>query len=501
MLFISYFFNLYSILYLLNTHFFSIFHYHYLLLLSIISANFLYYHLFLFINHSKLVFTLNKVELLSPAKNMKALKAAIPNSDAIYFGIKGFNMRQNADNFDLSELASAVKFCHDNNVKAILATNILVYDNELDQLRFILESAYYSDIDAAIVHDFAAIQIAQDLKLPFHISTQCNVSNSLSAQFYEKLGASYIILARECSLKQIKSIKKNLRSAKIEAFIHGAMCSAVSGRCYLSATICGSDEKSANRGRCTQPCRRSWRVFDNDNHEFIFDGTRFMNSRDLCMVHHIPEMIEAGIDAFKIEGRMRDPYYVDVVSSIYRQAIEAYYNNSFSKKKASLWIKELRKVYNRGFTTGFYFKRPTEFDHQHKSPSNLSHYRLIKIATITQYDPNSQLASISLFNGKIFNKLQIIVMGDYSSDTYFKQKIHTILLNNSKVNSSPYSSPQKPLSLQIKLSQPAKPLSDHIYVFSNYTYKNRSYYFKSKKSQSQTDYKPSKSDFYLFKSS
>jgi putative protease len=426
-----------------------------------------------------------KAELLAPAKNMKAVKAAAKFSDAIYFGIKNFNMRERADNFELKDLMKVVNYCHDRNVKAVIASNILVYDHELENLKMLLESAVACEVDSVIVHDLAALQMAKELGLPFHISTQCNISNSISAKFYENLGAERIIMARECSLEKIRKIKSNLTKAMVEAFVHGAMCTAISGRCYFSAVICGD---SANRGKCIQPCRRSWRVIDTENNEFIYDGVRFMNSRDLCMVHHIPEMIEAGIDCLKIEGRMRSPHYVDVVSGVYRDAIEAYYDGTYSKKKASKWIKELRKVYNRGFTTGFYFKRPTESEHQHVSPTNLSHYRMIKMGKIKEYNPETKLATVLLTNGKLYKGMEIFVTSN-STETYFKEEVFWALFDGKKVKETPKASPRKPIEIKLTMIEEVIPGEDKIYVFTNKTYKNR-YLLKKKKDNIE------KSDYY-----
>ncbi|MHA1413840.1 MAG: peptidase U32 family protein, partial [Promethearchaeota archaeon] len=306
---------------------------------------------------------MKKVELLAPARNIKAIKAALNYADSVYFGVESFIMRMRTENIPLKDLKKVVSFCHQNNLKAYLTTNILVYDNELKDLRNVLEKAKEAEIDAVIIHDIAALQIARELGLDFHMSTQCNISNSLSARFYENLGAKRLILARELSLEKIKEIKRNLVKTEVEIFIHGAMCTSVSGRCYFSQDICGTPEKSANRGKCIQPCRRRWWLREESGTEYIYDGVRFLNSRDLCTIAYIPQFIEAKIDAFKIEGRMRHPHYVEVVSKIYREAIEAYYDNSYSKKKVRYWVKELKKVYNRGFTPGFYFKRMTEEDH------------------------------------------------------------------------------------------------------------------------------------------
>jgi putative protease len=322
---------------------------------------------------------MNKVELLAPAKNFKAIKAAADYADSFYFGIQKYNMRMRSENINIKDMWEIVDYCREKGIKTYLTTNILLYDDEITEIQNLIESAKEAGIDAVIVHDLAAMEIAKRVGIPFHVSTQCNVSNSLSARFYEKLGAERIILARELSLEKIKEIKRNLISAKIETFIHGAMCTSVSGRCYFSQDICGSPEKSANRGNCIQPCRRRWSVKDMDNNEYIYDGVRFMNSRDLCTIAYIPDLIEANIDAFKIEGRMRHPHYVEIVAKTYREAIQAYYDGTFTVKKVGWWVTELKKVYNRGFTPGFYFKRPTEEDHQHNYPYNLSHYRYIRV--------------------------------------------------------------------------------------------------------------------------
>jgi len=419
---------------------------------------------------------MRKVELLAPAKNLKAIKAASKYADSVYFGIEKFNMRMRSENIALENLANIVTFCHDSKLKAYLATNILIYDNELAYLRTILEKAKEADIDAVIIHDLAALEIAKQIGLPFHISTQCNVSNSLSAKFYEALGAERIILARELSLEKIKEIKRNLSKAEIEVFIHGAMCTSVSGRCYFSQDICGSEEKSANRGNCVQPCRRRWWVREESGTEYLYDGTRFMNSRDLCTIAYIPELIEANVDAFKIEGRMRHPHYVETVSRIYREAIEAYYNGTFSQKKAGSWVTELKKVYNRGFTPGFYFKRMTEEDHQQKSPSNLSHYRYIKIGKVKSYMPNKKIARISIDNGYLTKNDDIIIMSK-KSDTYFHQHATEIIFEGKKINKTPRGTKEEKILIDLIVNEPVIENIDNIYLFTDKTYKTRSYSF------------------------
>jgi len=418
---------------------------------------------------------MKKVELLAPAKNLKAIKAASHYADSVYFGIQKFNMRMRSENIALEDLNRIVSYCHDNNLKTYLATNILIYDNELDFLRKIIKHAKDAGIDAVIVHDFAAIQVAKETDIPFHISTQCNVSNSLAARHYEQLGAERIILARELSLEKIKEIKRNLAKAEIEVFIHGAMCASVSGRCYFSQDICGTEEKSANRGSCVQPCRRRWWVREESGTEYIYDGVRFMNSRDLCTIAHIPELIETNVDAFKIEGRMRHPHYVEIVSKTYREAIDSYYDGTFTKKKAGRWVTELKKVYNRGFTTGFYFKRVTEEDQQHKSPANLSHFRYIKVGQVERYYPDKNSALILLNNGYLSKKDDLVIMGK-TTDTYLHQEAKVLKIKGREVDKTPRGTKNEEVQIELEVDGPVFGKGqDKVYVFTDRTYENRSY--------------------------
>ncbi len=416
-----------------------------------------------------------RVELLAPAKNLKAIKAASKYADSVYFGIEKFNMRMRSENIALQDLGRITKYCHDNNLKVYLTTNILVYDNELDLLRTIITKSKEAGVDAIIVHDIAAIEVAKEYNIPFHISTQCNVSNSLSARFYERLGAERIILARELSLEKIKEIKRNLHKSEVEIFIHGAMCTSISGRCYFSQDICGTEEKSANRGSCVQPCRRRWWVREESGVEYLYDGERFMNSRDLCTIAYIPQLIESGVDAFKIEGRMRHPHYVEIVTKTYREAIDAYYAGNFTKKQAGRWVTELKKVYNRGFTPGFYFKRITEEDHQHKSPANLSHFRYIRLGKIEKYDPEDSVALISLNNGYLTKNDDIIVMGN-NTDTYLHQKAKQIIYNGKSVDRTPQGTKKQNINISLKLDgEVVGNGEDLIYIFTDKTYKLKKY--------------------------
>jgi len=385
-------------------------------------------------------------------------------ADAIYFGVKNYNMRAKAKNFDRDDIGNVVKFCHKQKppIKAYLTTNILIYDNELEDLENLIALAKKSNIDAIIAHDLAAIRFAKQKGVKFHISTQANISNVESAKFYEGLGAERIILARELSLKQIKLIKHHLNKTKIECFIHGSMCTSISGRCYLSATICDSEEFSANRGNCVQPCRREWRVIDDEKNEFIYDGQMFLNAKDLCMIQYIPELIEANIDAFKIEGRMKDPIYIETVASCYREAIDSYFDSTFSNEKVQDWLKRLNQVYNRGFHTGFYFHRPAIEDVELEKRGNVSPYKKNYLGRIISFDKSSMTANILVeikeFNLKVGD--EIIITGD---DTYHHQKIKHMLYKGEKIKNIYKKRFDNPFKVNMRLSKEVKE-EDKIYI-------------------------------------
>jgi len=374
-------------------------------------------------------------------------------------------MRLKAKNFNRDEIKNVVGFCHNQEppIKAYLTTNILIYDNELEDLENLIALAKNANIDAIIAHDLAAIRFAKQNGVKFHISTQANVSNIESAKFYESLGAARIILARELSLKQIRLIKHHLNQTEIECFIHGSMCTSISGRCYLSATICESEELSANRGKCVQPCRREWRVIDDENNELLYDGQMFLNAKDLCLIEYIPDLIEANIDAFKIEGRMKDPIYIETVASCYREAIDSYFDSTFSKDKVQDWLRRLGKVYNRGFHTGFYFHRPTIEDVELERRGNVSPYKKHYLGKILSFDKNSKTADVLLESLEVPLELgdEIIIIG---ANTYSIETIKKMIFKGEKIKSivrKRYTDPVK-VNLRIDYCE----VNDKIYIIS-----------------------------------
>lgn len=299
---------------------------------------------------------LKKPELLAPAGDWSMLNTAINSgADAVYFGLKKLNMRSAANNFDLADLSKIVQYCKEHNVKTHLTLNTIVFEEELNELDEIFREVNNAGIEMVICWDMSVIQKCIEYGVPFCISTQASASNSSAVKFYEKLGAKRIVLARECTLDKIRKIK-NETNIEIETFIHGAMCIAESGRCFMSHEVFG---KSANRGECLQPCRREYEIKDMDEKFSLTLGEDYVLSpKDLCTIEFLDKLIESNIDAFKIEGRKRAPEYIAKTVSIYRKAIDLYFEDKLTDEIKPEFIKELKKVYNRGFSSGFYFGQP-----------------------------------------------------------------------------------------------------------------------------------------------
>jgi len=304
-----------------------------------------------------------KVELMAPAGNFESLMAAIQGgADSVYFGIEQLNMRARATmNFTLEDLPEIARICKEHHIKSYITLNTIIYDHDITLMRNIVESAARSGIYAVIAADHAVMQIAKKNKVAVHISTQANVTNTETVEFYAAF-ADVMVLSRELSLKQMKHIcdtieKDNITGpsgnlVKIEVFAHGALCMAVSGKCYLSLH---TQNASANRGACMQNCRRKYRVVDiEDGHELELDNEYIMSPKDLCTLPFIDRLIETGISILKLEGRGRAPEYVKTVTSCYREAIDSYYDGTLNNEKTEAWMEKMSEVYNRGFWGGYY---------------------------------------------------------------------------------------------------------------------------------------------------
>ena len=304
---------------------------------------------------------MRKVELLAPAGDKERLLAALHfGADAIYFAGKKWGLRAFAENFDEDEIKEAISLCHQNNVKAYITINVLAHNQDFEGLIEYLKYLEGCKVDGVIVNDLGiATYVKKYTSLELHVSTQANVTNKESALIWVSLGAKRIVLARELSLKEIKEIKDAVgEDIELETFIHGAMCVSYSGRCLLSNYLTGRD---SNKGACAQPCRWDYAIYrkhqDDDEGDYLpieedERGTYILNSKDLCLVNYIKELVEAGISSFKVEGRMKSTYYVATVINTYRRAIDDYYEN---KAPSFNYVEELEKTSNRAFTTGFYF--------------------------------------------------------------------------------------------------------------------------------------------------
>lgn len=294
-------------------------------------------------------------ELLAPAGDWSMLTAAInAGADAIYFGIKGMNMRAAANNFSLAEAKKVIAFCHLHKVKAYCTLNVIIYEKELKQLDKILKHLSSCKIDAVICWDLAVIPGCEKYGIPIHLSTQASVSNSASAQLWKEKGVTRIVLARECSLEDIKSIKSRSK-LEVEVFIHGARCISLSGRCFMSQE---SFNKSANRGECLQPCRREYLVRDEEGKEMVLENNFVMSAKDLCTLPLLPKIIASGANSLKIEGRNRGAEYVSNVVEVYRTALNAIRDKTFSSELVNLLMIKLQEVYNKDFSKGYFVDYP-----------------------------------------------------------------------------------------------------------------------------------------------
>ena len=354
---------------------------------------------------------IKKPELLAPAGNWTMLTAAVNNgADAVYLGVENLNMRAKSKNFKIAELTEIVSFCKEHNVDVHLTVNTIVYQNELDELDDLILEAKKAGVRFVICWDAAVINKCKKYEMPFCISTQASISNSESAQFYKDLGAERIVLARELSLEQIKEIKTKV-DIEIEAFIHGAMCVAISGRCFMSHELFN---KSANRGECIQPCRREYEVIDTDSGEKLILGSDYiMSPKDLNTLEFIDQLIEAGIDSFKIEGRKRSPEYAAKVISVYRKAIDLYFENNLTSEIKLQMIEELGEVYNRGFSKGFYFDEPDANDFATEYGS-VGKTKKIYAGKVLNYYSKNKIAHIKLEAENLSLGDKIYIMGNSS---------------------------------------------------------------------------------------
>ena len=397
-----------------------------------------------------------KIELLAPAGDLEKLKIAVLyGADAVYLGGTSFGLRAKAKNFTSEQMKEGVEFAHAHGVKVYVTCNIFAHNEDFaelpDYVRFLKEI----NVDAVLVADPGVFSVIRKTvpDLDIHISTQANNTNYHTALFWQKLGAKRIVMARELSLNEIKGISDNIpKDLEIESFVHGAMCISYSGRCLLSNYLTGRD---ANKGACSHPCRWEYFVTEktrpNEYMPIVEDerGTFIFNSKDLCMIQFIPQLAEAGIYSLKIEGRMKTSYYVGTVINAYREAIDDYMKDpALYESKKEYYLEQVSKASYRGFTTGFYFGKPSDKDQIYTTSSYIRTYDFV--GSVLGYNEKSGLALVEQRNK--------FVVGDEvefmrHNGEFFTEKITEIYNEDMQpVTEAPH--PQQ--KLYVRVSQPVE---------------------------------------------
>jgi putative protease len=358
------------------------------------------------------------IEIMSPVGSYESLMGAIQGgANSVYFGVGELNMRsRSANNFTIDDLRNIVAIAQEHKLRTYLTLNTIIYNEELDYMRKVVDAAKESNITAIIASDMAVISYAREKNVEVHLSTQCNVTNTEAVKFYSQF-ADVIVTAREVSLEKVKQIttyikENNIkgpsgRLVQIECFVHGALCMAVSGKCYLSLD---NANKSANKGACLQYCRRPYKVTDIDGGtELVVDNQYIMSPKDLKTIDFLDKVLDAGVRVLKIEGRGRSAEYVKTVTKTYKEAVKAYFDGEFTQENKDRWNAELSKVYNRGFWDGYYLGQ-TIGEWTEKYGSRATKVKEF-IGTITNYFKDINVAEVRLETGELTIGDDIIILG------------------------------------------------------------------------------------------
>lgn len=360
-------------------------------------------------------FNMNKIELLAPAGDLEKLKMAILyGADAVYIAGENFGLRTASKNFTEEQMREAVDFVKKNNKKIYVTCNIIPHNDDFEGLESYLKYLQEVGVDAIIVADPGVLMIAKETvpDMEIHWSTQANNTNFNSARFWYKQGVKRVVTARELSFEEIKKIRDEIPSdMDIESFVHGAMCISYSGRCLMSNYMTGRD---ANRGSCAHPCRWKYSLVEEKRPGEYFPieederGTYFFNSKDLCMIEYVKELIEAGVSSFKIEGRVKTPYYVATVVRAYRMAIDEYYRDPENYRFNPIWMEELKKASYRDFTSGFYLDKPNGDSQNYGTSSYIRNYDFMGL--VIKYDSERKMALVDVRN-RIFTGDNVEIIG------------------------------------------------------------------------------------------
>lgn len=367
------------------------------------------------------------IEITAPAGSWESLMAAIQGgADSVYFGAGDLNMRAKSSfNFQADDLIRIASICRENGLKSYLTLNVVIYDNEKELMKRLIDSAKAGGIDAIIASDISAIDYAFRSDMEVHLSTQLNISNSDALKFYSAYG-DVAVLARELNLDQVREIYDNIRKEdirgpkgnhiRIEMFAHGALCMAISGKCYLSLH---EHNKSANRGQCYQICRRSYIVTDKESgNELEIDNKYIMSPKDLCTIGFIDKLLDAGVRVLKIEGRARSPEYVKTVTTCYVEALKAIMEGDYTDEKIEDWMGRLSTVFNRGFWNGYYLgQKLGEWNNRYGSAATK---RKVYLGRITNYFSKLNVAEIKLENGDLSHGDNILITGPATGVVEYK---------------------------------------------------------------------------------
>lgn len=402
------------------------------------------------------------IELLAPAGSFESLQAAIQaGANSVYFGIEQLNMRaRSTNNFVINDLQTIAALCSENNVKTYLTLNTIIYDHDIALMKNIVDAAKRNKITAVIASDQATLMYAKKIGVPVHISTQANVSNIDSIEFFSAF-ADTVVLARELSLLQVESIVKQIkrrnitgpsgRLIAIEIFAHGALCMAISGKCYMSLH---SNYASANRGACIQNCRKSYIVKDKeDDIEFEIDNEYIMSAKDLCTIDFLDKIIKTGIRILKIEGRGRSADYVYTVTKCYREAIDSIKDKTYSKTKIGNWKERLSTVFNRGFWEGYYMgKKIGEWSNEYGS---IATNKKVFIGKGLKYFDKNKVAEFKLESGELATGNEIMIIGPTTG-------VVNTIINELRIDNSTVSRVKKGDVFSMPVNEKIRP-SDKLY--------------------------------------
>ncbi len=407
-------------------------------------------------------YNIQDFEIMAPVGSRESLAAAIQaGANSIYFGIENLNMRaRSAKTFTIEDLEEIASTCNQHGMKSYLTVNTIIYDEDMELMRTIVDAAKKANISAIIASDVAVMLYARSIGQEVHLSTQLNITNVESLRFYAQF-ADVVVLARELNLEQVSQIHQQIEKEKIcgpsgeliriEMFCHGALCMAVSGKCYLSLHEMGH---SANRGACMQICRRAYTVTDKDTGaELEIDNEYIMSPKDLKTIHFMNKMIDAGVRVFKIEGRARGPEYVRVVVECYKEAIQAYLDNDFTDEKIESWNQRLKTVFNRGFWNGYYLgQRLGEWSKNYGSEAT---ERKVYVAKGVKYFSNIQVAEFMMQAGELNEGDKILITGPTTGAIY-------ATLKEPRVNLKPTQQVKKGDNFSIKIEEKIRP-NDKLY--------------------------------------